>query len=217
VGIKVYVLSLRTSNWRSVYQAVLLGGNEPTAFDLREIDKIEARSVVIFPGVGNVSSLAEEIRCVLSPSEMRKWIESKEIRIIGICLGFQFLFSRSLENPLVECLGIFPSEVKPVYKVLKPSVGWEGLVERYGGGDRNDLDLYLSNNKFYFTHTFGAIATEIDKNFGKIYSYLPASGPNEIVAAVMYRNYVGYQFHPEKSGMSGIRLLAASIKYLSEI
>ena len=215
--IKVYVFKVRTSNWRSVYQAVLLGGNKPIAVDLREMHKIEAGSVVVFPGVGSISSLAEEVCYALSPSEMRKWIESNEIKIIGICLGFQFLFLRSFENPLVECLGIFPTEVKSVYEVPKPSVGWKGLIELNVGGEKNDLDVHLSNNKFYFTHSFGVVASEVDKRSGKIYSYLPAGASNEIVAAVLYGNYVGYQFHPEKSGGSGIRLLAASIQYLSDV
>ena len=214
---KISLLALKCSNWRSVYEALKLAGKKPDILFPREIMNIPKNSICIIPGVGHISSLVNELKNSNNISDIRDLFKSKNISIIGICLGFHFLCSHSHEDINSPCLGIFNRGVEALHTPPRPSVGWKGLYRQTKciNGFSHTLYELLNKQDFYFTHSYGvpmldALHDEID-----VWAYLPNEAKMQI-AAVISNDYIGFQFHPEKSGANGISLLSQSIDYLIE-
>ena len=212
----INLLTLNCSNWRSVYAALILAGKTVNSLNTKDIINIKPNSTIIIPGVGHISALAKEIEPIISINDLSILIKYEKIKVIGICLGFHFLCSKSNEDDSVNCLNVFDKEVKPLYSPPKPSVGWSNVfIENIS----NDLPIEIINtlnkNMFYFTHSYGVSISEVDDNKINVWSYSPLNSKKQI-AAIFQESFIGFQFHPEKSGSAGIKLLASSIDYLNE-
>lgn len=158
-----------------------------------DVEAIEAADRVIIPGVGaageamrqiNERGLAEPLRRLAQP-------------VLGICLGMQLLFERSEEDD-VACLGIIEGAVRrlsPAPDRPVPHMGWSALSVRDDGIALRDGDYV------YFAHSFAG-------DDGP-HSVATASYGRPIPAVVRKGNYLGAQFHPEKSGEAGARFLEA--------
>ncbi len=189
MGQIVAVVQYNAGNTMSVSCALNRLGIEPLVTDdpaaLRNADK------VIFPGVGEAKTAMD----YLQQRGLDEVLVSLKQPFLGICLGLQLMCSRSEENNTVT-LGIFPEEVRrfpPREKV--PHMGWNTV---------NDLSSPLfkgirSGEYFYFVHGYYA-AQGIDTIASTSY-ILPFS------AALRRNNFYGTQFHPEKSGEAGERVL----------
>ncbi len=164
---------------------------------------IKAADKLILPGVGAFSDAIKKLR----ESGLDKVIY-EEVKngkaLMGICLGMQMLFEKSFEYGTHEGLGLIPGEVIPmentIPKELKiPHIGWNQLKIK----KNNPLLKYIKDGDFvYFVHSYYAdncsdalIATT---DYGK-----------EITAIVAKDNIYGCQFHPEKSGEIGLKILKA--------
>jgi glutamine amidotransferase len=119
---------------------------------------------------------------------------------LGICLGMQLLFERS-EEADTRCLGIIPGKVRalePAAGRPVPHMGWSKL-------DVRDTRIGLvSGDYVYFAHGFAAEngkATVASANYGE-----------PVPAVVRYRNWLGAQFHPERSSEAGARFLEAFLR-----
>ena len=167
------------------------------AMEIRKADKI------ILPGVG---AFGDAIK-MLKESGLDKVVieEAKSGKpLMGICLGMQLLFEKSYEYGEHEGLGLLKGSVVPMEgslpKELKiPQIGWNGLVFK----KESPLFKYLKNGDFvYFVHSYYADNCEesllATTEYGK-----------ELTAAVAYKNVMGCQFHPEKSGEVGLKILKA--------
>jgi glutamine amidotransferase len=151
---------------------------------------------VIVPGVGHFGAT----RAVDAP-----WIESILARVgegrplLGICLGMQWLFEGSDEAPELPGLGLLPGRCYklPADTVKVPHVGWNSLaIDR---GDTSLLDGVANGSQVYFTHSYVAPVTS---------DASAVTEHGERFAAVVQRGHVGgVQFHPEKSGDVGLRIL----------
>ncbi len=168
-----------------------------------DVEIIKKADKLILPGVGAFEDAIKKLR----DSGLDKIIY-EEVNLgkplIGICLGMQMLFERSFEYGVHQGLGLIKGEVIPmentIPKDLKiPHIGWNYLKIKKS----NPLLRYISDGDFvYFVHSFYAdgcddavIATT---EYGK-----------EMTAAVAKDNIYGCQFHPEKSGDIGLKILKA--------
>ena len=168
-----------------------------TPGEIRSADKI------LLPGVGAF----EDARRKLTDSGLEDAIIS-EVRagkpILGICLGMQMLFERSLEYGVHKGLGFLKGEVSPmlgrVLEELKiPQIGWNRLkIEA-----EHPIFKYTRDGDFvYFVHSYSVVGCEESLLATTDYGI-------DITAAVALDNVAGMQFHPEKSGEAGLRILKA--------
>lgn len=165
---------------------------------------------VVLPGVGAFGKAME----ALQNKELIPAIKNviyKRVPFLGICLGMQLLFEASEEFGVNKGLSILPGMVKPLPKTsadgsqLKvPHIGWNqiqptGSHELWAGTCLNDIQI---NESFYFVHSYSAV-TQIDSHVLAHCNY----GGHKLVAAVSSENITGFQFHPEKSGLAGLKIL----------
>lgn len=160
-------------------------GSTPSEF--AAVDKI------IFPGVGEAKTAMDAIK----ERALIPFIKSLEIPFLGICIGLQILFDYTDERS-TECMGIIKGNLKKFdSKDLKvPHIGWNNVSFREGsplfGGIEDDAYFYFVNS-YYAPELPETIATtEYGINFS---------------SAVNKDNYYGVQFHTEKSGEIGEKLL----------
>jgi glutamine amidotransferase len=162
------------------------------------VGDLEQCSGLILPGVGAAASAMS----LLERNGLAGWLRGISVPLLGICLGAQLLFERSGEGAC-DCLGIIPGDVARLAGegVKIPHVGWnrirrlrpDPLFEGIGDG-----------SYFYFVHSYVipiVAATSCVALHGEGFS-----------AAVTSGNYRGVQFHPEKSGEAGLRLLGNFLK-----
>jgi glutamine amidotransferase len=120
--------------------------------------------------------------------------------LLGICVGYQMLFERSSEYGRHEGLGLVGGEVVPIpVQQRVPHMGWNQV------GLPQDMDLFMSlgmEEHFYFAHSFHA---EVSDTQARV-AY--ADYGFQLAASVQKANIYGVQFHPEKSGKNGLRVLA---------
>ena len=160
-------------------------------------DVLERADSIILPGVGAFPDAAEKLRGPGLDQVLIRQAARKPI--LGICLGMQLLFDAG--NEVRECpgLGLIPGRVERIQTGLKlPHIGWNELTFQ------NDCPLFrgLEDGAFvYFVHPFcGYAAREADVTARTDYG-------TSVVAAVGRGNVFGCQFHPEKSGETGLLIL----------
>ena len=162
--------------------------------DPRELERADA---ILLPGVGAFPDAAEKLRATGLDRVLRSQAGRKPM--LGICLGMQLLFDESEEIRPARGLGLVHGRVKRIETEYKlPHIGWNSLTFQ------NDSPLFrgLEDGAWvYFVHSYcGVAADERDVTARTEY------GPS-VVAAVGRGGVYGCQFHPEKSGEVGLRIL----------
>ena len=156
-------------------------------------------SKVILPGVGAAAHAMD----LIHRKGLYTVIRSLKQPVLGICLGQQILCTSSEEGD-AECLGIIPIRVKKLQDVrIIPHMGWNNLI--YIKENEPLLEGIHTHDSFYFVHSF---APEVDAN----YTLAVCQYGVEFSAIIKKDNFYGVQFHPEKSGAVGERLLKNFIK-----
>ncbi len=169
-----------------------------------DVSKIRAADRIILPGVGAFEDAARKLRDSGLDNVLKEQATAGKT-IMGICLGMQMLFERSFEYGEHEGLGLIRGEVTPMQGILPPELkiphmGWNKLDFV---GKRDELFKYLDGDTFvYFVHSFHATKCESAQIATAEY------GVN-VTAAVRQGNVLGCQFHPEKSGEVGLKILKA--------
>ncbi len=160
----------------------------------QDIDMIKKASHIILPGVTSAAtamtnlnnlSLIEVIRSLTQP-------------VLGICLGMQILFDHSEEGD-VSCLQIIPGKIKalvPSERLTVPHMGWNTLKKL---SDRLIMQNIPDQSHVYYVHSYAAPIGS--------YTLAVTTHGQHFSAAVQYRNFFGTQFHPERSGTLGSRIL----------
>ncbi len=162
----------------------------------KEAGAIENATGIVLPGV---AAFGYAISALGSLAELVKSMALSGKPLLGICVGYQMLFESSSEYGRHEGLGLLGGNVGPIPPGrVTPHMGWNlvGLPE--------DMDLFagLGNEKhFYFAHSFCSAVTD---NKAKI-AY--ANYGFKLAASVQKANIYGTQFHPEKSGKAGLKVL----------
>ena len=165
-------------------------------------EEIASADKIILPGVGafdaGMKNLNERGLCDFLKKEA-----SAGKPMLGICLGMQLLFERSFEYGEKRGLGLLKGEVRPLGEIapsLKiPHMGWNSL--RFTKKD--ELFKYNREGDYvYFVHSYYAAGCE-----DSLVAYAEYGG--KVTAAVRRANVFGTQFHPEKSGAAGLKILKA--------
>ena len=190
---KVVVIRYGAGNIQSVLFALQRLGIEPVlSSDATVISKADK---VIFPGVGEASSTMKELRA----SGLDKVIKGLKQPTLGICLGMQLMCKHSEEGN-VDCMGIFDLEVKKLQSfgdMKVPHVGWDAVCNMKG-------PLFKGCNEIeymYYVHSFFVEPKPV-KEISAITSYISV-----VSAAIAKDNFYAVQFHPEKSGEAGAKIL----------
>ena len=196
---KIYILNYGLGNIRSIQNAVLECGYKSKL--LSKDQKIDC-DLLIIPGVGSFSEASKIINKKFKI--IRKLIKENKFFLLGICLGMQIMAEKGNENGNFLGLGIFKGEVKKLPKIIqKPIIGWKKTILK------NSKLSYLkkyNNSKFYHVHSYYLNS----KN--NIEAYIVES-KLKIPSIIYKKNYLGLQFHPEKSGPKGLRLLKDTIRF----
>lgn len=166
-------------------------------------DEIAAADRIVLPGVGAFGDAMEKLRRFGLDETLKREAGAGK-PLLGICLGMQLLFDRSFEYGEHRGLGLIRGAVRPISEAIPPGyktphTGWNVLRFRR----RSPLLRYSSDGEYvYFVHSYYAAgcgdALIADTEYGA-----------PLTAAVQEKNVFGCQFHPEKSGAAGLRILRA--------
>jgi imidazole glycerol-phosphate synthase subunit HisH len=187
----VVIIKYQSGNIFSVREACRSLGYEAMVSDEPEV--IRSAEKVLFPGVGQASSAMESLR----DTGLESLLPQLQQPVLGICLGMQLLFDKSAEED-TECLGILPGAVlrfpeDPACKV--PHMGWNRIYGHHGPlFEGVDQDAYM-----YYVHSYYLPPNR--------YSLAETPYYVRFSAAVQKNNFFGCQFHPEKSGTEGRKVL----------
>lgn len=177
-----------------------IGARAKVTGDEREI---AAADRIILPGVGAFADAAKKLKASGLDKVIKDCAENGT-PVLGICLGMQLLFDKSVEFGEHEGLGLIRGEIRPIAEVVPqgtkiPHIGWNSLDIK----KTSPIFKYIKNGDFvYFVHSFYAAKCEenviADTDYGA-----------PLTAAVASGNVFGCQFHPEKSGDVGLAILKA--------
>ncbi|MGN0852587.1 MAG: imidazole glycerol phosphate synthase subunit HisH [Kiritimatiellia bacterium] len=198
----VVIVDYRAGNLTSVKLALAALGVEGTVTAdpavVRQADR------VIFPGVGAAASAMANLKA-LGLDDAVKDVAAKGRPFLGICLGMQILFAHSEEDGGVETLGLLPGRVvkfRPAdARVKVPQIGWNQVEQIPAAGADALWAGVPGGSEFYFVHSYYA-------EFGTCTAGSSDYADVVFTAAVKKDNVFATQFHPEKSGRIGLRLLA---------
>jgi len=192
----ITLLDYGAGNVRSVINAIESLGH--TVKVVTGGEDILSAEKLVFPGVGAFGNMM----CILRE---KKYVEPllaylrSDRPFLGICLGLQALFDHSEEAPDIKGLGYIPGEVKRfAIELSVPHIGWNGLKNKQPSRIFAGLQ---GGEKFYFVHSYHVVA-----NDPEIILTTTDYGC-EFVSSIQKGNIVATQFHPEKSGRAGLRLL----------
>ncbi len=196
----IVIIKYNAGNIESVNNALNRLGVE--AEITADHEKIRNADKVIFPGVGEASTTMN----YLQKQGLDKLIVSLKQPVLGICLGLQLMCSHSEEND-TKCLGIFDEKVKRFvpkhgeeFITKVPHMGWNAIHNLKG-------DIFAGVNEkeyVYFVHSFYAEKSE--------HTIATCNYINPFSAALHRDNFYATQFHPEKSGTIGAKILDNFLK-----
>ena len=173
-------------------------------------EEILKSKMLILPGVGAFADGMSGLRKKNLVNVIKKYCQSG-LPFLGICLGMQMMMDESEEFGNHEGLGLVSGKVVAIensavdgtfHKI--PHIGWNGLVLPKGksGWDSTILENIKENDATYFVHSFTAVPINEENRLADAYY-----GGRLISAAIKKGNIYGCQFHPEKSGEIGLRII----------
>jgi imidazole glycerol-phosphate synthase subunit HisH len=200
----VAVLDYGSGNVHSAVKALVAAGADARLTSDRSL-VLEADGLVV-PGVGAYRAVMDALRASRGDELIGRRLAGGR-PVLGICVGMQVLFGRGVERGVdTEGLGEWPGVVTELDAPVLPHMGWNTVA----AGEGSRLFAGIEHERFYFVHSFGAQRWELD-----VLPPFPAPaltwcdyGASPFLAAVENGPLAATQFHPEKSGAAGIRLLS---------
>lgn len=189
---KIIIYNYGASNLYSIYSA-LKRLNEDTKV-VERTDSEKQPDLLVLPGVGNFSQASKSLK---DQKESIVQMARKGTFVLGICLGLHMFYEKSEEGE-GEGLGVLRGTVMKLTKGKVPHMGWsytELLKENY---------VWKSEKKgdwFYYAHSYYVPSEE------RFVYAVAENSEIKIPALIIKENFVGVQFHPEKSGKSGLMIL----------
>ena len=192
---QVTVIDYKAGNLTSVLKALRHLGAEPVVADC-DLSVIENAERIVLPGVGHFAATRR-----LDDTGMTAAVRTaiaRGVPFLGICVGMQWLYAGSSEAPDADGLGQFAESCSrfPECGEKVPHVGWNSLQVQ---GASRLLSGVGQGEYVYFTHSYRAPVT--NDTSARTYYIEP------FAAAVERGNVMGVQFHPEKSGETGVKIL----------
>jgi glutamine amidotransferase len=193
----IAIVDYRAGNLTSVLRAVRHIGFEAEITD--DAARIRAAERVIFPGVGAAGETMANLTRLGLDGSLREDVFRAGKPMLGICIGVQIIFDRSEEND-ARCMGLLPGEVRrfPGQELKVPQIGWNAVrfvaAHPIFDGIRSGAEFYFVNSYYPAPRDRAAVYAETD--YGVTF------------ASVIGRaNLVATQFHLEKSGRVGLKML----------
>jgi imidazole glycerol-phosphate synthase subunit HisH len=205
---RVAILDYEAGNVRSAKRGFDAAGAD--ARIVRTAAEVSEEDVLVIPGVGNFDSCITELRRSGLEDVIRTAIAAQR-PIFGICIGMQLLYAGSSEGT-EPGLGLLPGSVErfPDTAVV-PHIGWD-VVRAAPGSETDPLLDGVAGERLYFVHSYYAVPTERTHVVART-SYGGVAFP----CIVREGSVVGTQFHPEKSGPVGARLLRNWLTSLDDV
>ncbi|KUJ15970.1 imidazole glycerol phosphate synthase HisHF [Mollisia scopiformis] len=200
---KVYLLDYVAGNVRSLVNAIEKVGY--TIEWVKSPEDVEKADKLILPGVGHFGHCMTQFSSAGYLPSIRKHIESGK-PFMAICVGLQVLFEGSSESPAVPGLGVIKGHLNRFDDTSKsvPHIGWNSANPR--GKQAYDL---RSSSKYYYVHSYKVPYREGELESQGWTVATARYGDEEFVGAIAKGNILATQFHPEKSGSAGLRVLKA--------
>lgn len=191
----IAIIDYGMGNLRSVQKAVEFLGY--SAVITSDFDTIKNAEGIILPGVGAFPDAMDNLNEKGLVNVIKKAVQNNT-PLLGICLGMQLLFDESEEFRLCNGLGLIKGRIEKIYaKVKIPHMGWNNLEII---GDTPILEGVEDGSYVYFVHSYYANVAD-DSLVAKTQYGM------DITAVVSKGNVFGMQFHPEKSGEVGMKML----------
>jgi len=194
----VTLLDYGAGNVRSIRNAIFKLGY--SVRDVSSPEDIAKAEKLIFPGVGNFGMAMQRLEEFGYIKSLIEYIRAGK-PYLGICLGLQTLFMASDESPGIPGLGIIEGVVKRFddRTLSVPQIGWNGIVIM----KQSTLFSGYNQEKFYFVHSYRAVLDDENSDWLLTTTHYGT----EFVSGVQKGNVAAFQFHPEKSGQAGLRIL----------
>ncbi|WP_119698050.1 imidazole glycerol phosphate synthase subunit HisH [Microbacterium halotolerans] len=207
----VAVLDYGSGNVHSAVKALQAAGAEVRL--TRDRGLVADADGLVVPGVGAFGAVMEQLNAIRGGELVERRLAGGR-PVLGICVGMQILFSRGVERGVsTDGLGEWPGEVTRLEAEVVPHMGWNTVVP----GEGSVLFDGLENERFYFVHSYAAQSWTLDviPPFPEP-SVTWAQHGGRFIAAVENGPLSATQFHPEKSGEAGVRLLRNWVTSLSD-
>ena len=200
----VAVIDYGMGNLHSVSKAIEHVAPEANVLVTSDASLIREADRVVLPGVGAIRDCMAEIKRLKVDELVRE--VSRDRPFLGICVGMQALMQTSEENNGVDCIGLLPGQVKyfgdPLVedgvKLKVPHMGWNRVSQTHAHPLWKGID---NDERFYFVHSYYVAMEQTEYVMGRSHY------GNSIDAAVGHDNIFAVQFHPEKSGVEGSKIL----------
>lgn len=195
---QIGIVDYGAGNILSVYNSIYNLGHDPII--IKDSKKIKDFDRIIIPGVGSAYKALKNLKKGQYIEEIKKFYISGK-PILGICLGLQIFANKLYEDGISNGLGVINGNVLPIQTPQIFNIGWcevaidKSLSRKIGIYEKTD---------FYFCHSFSLelnIETEQKKCQGLTYF------TKNIPSIIVNKNFIGTQFHPEKSQSNGIKFL----------
>lgn len=212
----VTVLDYGSGNLRSAVRALERAGAEVTLSADR--GAAMAADGLVVPGVGAYAACMAGLRAVRGHETIGRRLAGGR-PVLGICVGMQVLFEQGVEHGVTtEGCGEWPGAVTRLQSPVVPHMGWNTVEVPEG----SRLFAGLEGERFYFVHSYAARTWDLvtnDRTRAPLVTWAeagPAGAGDRFVAAVENGPLSATQFHPEKSGEAGARLLRNWVEQLQE-
>jgi len=201
------ILDYNACNISSIYYSIYRLGYDPKIIknskELKDIDKL------IIPGVGAAKNCIDYLNQNGLFNEIQKFLASQK-PILGICMGFQIFATNLHEHGLSQGLGLIDAEIIPFKKTNLFNIGWQNVEINKKNKIFRNIE---NNNSFYFCHShylkFNNKKDEEEcvgiSKFGTL-----------VPSLVIKENFMGMQFHPEKSQKNGSNLIKYFLNWSPE-
>jgi glutamine amidotransferase len=201
---RVTVIDYKAGNLTSVLKALHHLGAEAIVTD-GDLALVESAERIVLPGVGHFAA-TERLDATGLTGAIRAAI-ARDVPFLGICVGMQWLYAGSSEAPEQPGLGHFPEQCAHFAESTEkvPHVGWNSLEVKNGSRLLADVE---PGEYVYFTHSYRGPVTS---DTAAITHYI-----EPFAAAVERDNVMGVQFHPEKSGATGLKILCNFLSWSAE-
>ena len=205
--IKVGIIDLGINNIQSIFNAYQAIGCKVKIINKKQ--NLSNYNIIVLPGVGSFKYGMSKIKSLKIQNDILKFLEKSPKNILlGICLGMQLFFEKSLEFGKSKGMGLIQGKVLPFDpKICKkvPHMNWNSIQV----SKKDKVFKKFSKKNFYFVHSFYC------EPLNKSLTIAKTSHNNfKFSSIVKEKNIIGLQFHPEKSGNEGKKILKAINKLI---
>lgn len=191
----IAIVDYGAGNVRSVSNAIAKLGHQ--AIVTSEPGEVANAKAIIVPGVGSAADAMANLRALKLAESIKQWI-AKGRPFLGVCIGLQILLTVSEEGGWCECLGIIPGRVRRLPHGQKiPHMGWNQVRQKVS---HPVFDGIPDGASFYFLHSYYVDPADRSLVIGETEYGIP------VCSVIAAGNLIATQFHPEKSGETGLKI-----------